>query len=547
MPPHFRARARRRALSAYAAFFTTFGLATSVTPALANPAPSVTELISAVSDAQSEVDRLDLAIGSLREEVNRALVDLRDAQGAAEQARQGAQRARKELDESQRDLQLAQGDVDDIARSVYRSAGSSSVAPLAAGADSQRDSLDRQTYLRQQSEDRVDTLETLDLNRTQKANSESRLRLAQQLAEAREKHAEEAELEAQRSLDANSAELERVSAERDRLARERDDAQAELHGNRLVDSPEAPEAPPTPEPAESDEDVVPGEETAADVAAQQPEHATLDNPYPQVPDAPAVEIAPRQAPLERASATEVSPTPDDAGHRPVVSDSVGGGEATDINQNTRTVAEDVDTSSQGSSALATELVTLLTEMAEAETQPVEDDVVIQVVDHQATELEEVLPEVDAAEDVSTTVADVAREAQIETVIARAQSQLGTPYAWGGGDANGPTRGIRDGGTADAHGDYNKVGFDCSGLTLYAFAGAGISLPHYTGYQYQRGEKINPAEMQRGDLIFYGPTGNHHVAIYLGNGMMIEAPQSGGYVQETPVRWSGMSDYAVRLI
>ncbi|MDN5784496.1 MAG: NlpC/P60 family protein, partial [Corynebacterium casei] len=117
----------------------------------------------------------------------------------------------------------------------------------------------------------------------------------------------------------------------------------------------------------------------------------------------------------------------------------------------------------------------------------------------------------------------------------------------GGGANGPTKGIRDGGVADSHGDYNKVGFDCSGLTLYAFAGAGISLPHFTGYQYNQGKRINPQEMERGDLIFYGPSGNHHVAIYQGNGMMIEAPQSGQTVASVPVRWSGMSDYAVRLI
>ena len=76
---------------------------------------------------------------------------------------------------------------------------------------------------------------------------------------------------------------------------------------------------------------------------------------------------------------------------------------------------------------------------------------------------------------------------------------------------------------------------------------GIALPHYTGYQYQRGTKINPSEMQRGDLIFYGPGASQHVAIYLGDGMMIEAPSSGSTVQVSPVRWSGMTEYAVRLI
>lgn len=140
-----------------------------------------------------------------------------------------------------------------------------------------------------------------------------------------------------------------------------------------------------------------------------------------------------------------------------------------------------------------------------------------------------------------------RASKIETVIARAESQLGVPYAWGGGDANGPTLGIRDGGVADSFGDFDKVGFDCSGLTLYAFAGVGIALPHYTGYQYQFGTKVSPQEMQRGDLIFYGANAEDHVAIYLGDGQMIEAPQSGSEVVVSPVRWGGMSPQVVRLL
>lgn len=166
-------------------------------------------------------------------------------------------------------------------------------------------------------------------------------------------------------------------------------------------------------------------------------------------------------------------------------------------------------------------------------------------------VDSLLNELDTNDSVSSQASqalpDSSREQKIEAVIARAESQIGTPYAWGGGTASGPSQGIRDGGTADAHGDYNKVGFDCSGLTLYAFSAAGLSLPHYTGYQYTMGEQIDPANMERGDLIFYGPQGNHHVAIYLGNGEMLEAPQSGQTVTKTPVRWSGMSPHAVRLL
>lgn len=135
---------------------------------------------------------------------------------------------------------------------------------------------------------------------------------------------------------------------------------------------------------------------------------------------------------------------------------------------------------------------------------------------------------------------------VELVVNRAKSQMGVPYAWGGGDANGPTLGIRDGGVADSHGDYNKVGFDCSGLMIYAFAGIGIDLPHYTGYQYTSGPQFPLDQMQRGDMIFYGANASAHVAMYLGDGTMIEAPQSGDVVKISPVRTDGAMPSVVRL-
>lgn len=128
---------------------------------------------------------------------------------------------------------------------------------------------------------------------------------------------------------------------------------------------------------------------------------------------------------------------------------------------------------------------------------------------------------------------------IEYVIRRAQSQIGVPYSWGGGNAAGPSRGIDSGA--------NTVGFDCSGLVLYAFAGAGIKLPHYSGSQYNMGRKIPSAQMRRGDVIFWGPGGSQHVAIFLGNGQMIEAPYTGSFVKISPVRTSGMTPFVVRYI
>jgi cell wall-associated NlpC family hydrolase len=138
-------------------------------------------------------------------------------------------------------------------------------------------------------------------------------------------------------------------------------------------------------------------------------------------------------------------------------------------------------------------------------------------------------------------------AGVEAVIARALSKLGMPYAWGGGNAGGPTRGIRDGGVADSYGDYRKIGFDCSGLMMYAFAGV-ASLPHYSGYQYTAGRQVPLSQMRRGDMLFYGGyAGIHHVALYLGNGQMVEAPESGEVVRIAPVRYGGIMPYATRLI
>ena len=138
---------------------------------------------------------------------------------------------------------------------------------------------------------------------------------------------------------------------------------------------------------------------------------------------------------------------------------------------------------------------------------------------------------------------------VQGVIDRALSQIGVTYAWGGGNATGPTRGIRDGGVADAFGDFRKTGFDCSGLMLYAFGGLGIGLPHYSGYQYNAGKKVPISQIRPGDMLFWADGSDiHHVALYIGNGRMVEAPYSGGAVRISPVRYGdGLMPYATRLV
>ncbi|MET9230755.1 NlpC/P60 family protein [Lentzea sp. NPDC003310] len=137
--------------------------------------------------------------------------------------------------------------------------------------------------------------------------------------------------------------------------------------------------------------------------------------------------------------------------------------------------------------------------------------------------------------------------RVQTVINRALAQRGVIYAWGGGNYYGPTYGVRDGGVADSFGDYRKIGFDCSGLMMYAFAGVGVYLPHYSGYQYNSGRKVPLSQMAPGDMIFWGPGGGTHVALYLGGGMMVEAPHSGAVVRISPVRYGGIMPYVTRLL
>ncbi|HTZ16020.1 MAG TPA: NlpC/P60 family peptidoglycan endopeptidase RipB [Mycobacterium sp.] len=128
---------------------------------------------------------------------------------------------------------------------------------------------------------------------------------------------------------------------------------------------------------------------------------------------------------------------------------------------------------------------------------------------------------------------------VEYVIRRGSSQMGVPYSWGGGTLNGPSKGVESGA--------GTVGFDCSGLMRYSFAGVGVLIPRFSGDQYNAGRHIPPSQAKRGDLIFYGPGGGQHVTMYLGNGQMLEASGSAGKVTVSPVRKAGMTPFLTRII
>lgn len=144
---------------------------------------------------------------------------------------------------------------------------------------------------------------------------------------------------------------------------------------------------------------------------------------------------------------------------------------------------------------------------------------------------------------------------VDYVIARGLSQRGVPYSYGGGNAAGPTRGSGPsdnvagldpaGNVVGLDPNASVVGFDASGLMVYAFAGAGVKLPRSSGEQYKAGRQIPPAQALPGDLIFYGPDGGQSVAMFLGNGQMLEG--SDPAVTVSPVRTANMAPYLVRII
>ena len=106
----------------------------------------------------------------------------------------------------------------------------------------------------------------------------------------------------------------------------------------------------------------------------------------------------------------------------------------------------------------------------------------------------------------------------------ALSKVGDMYLWG---AAGPDR------------------FDCSGLVMWAYEHVGIQLDHFTGDQWNEGVHISRSQLQPGDLVFFFPDIGH-VGLYVGNGLMVDAPQTGQPVQVQPVFWSAYVG-AVRIV
>jgi cell wall-associated NlpC family hydrolase len=131
---------------------------------------------------------------------------------------------------------------------------------------------------------------------------------------------------------------------------------------------------------------------------------------------------------------------------------------------------------------------------------------------------------DAADSEPLSTSMVASSQAAQVAVDTAMAQRGKPYVW----------------AADGPGSY-----DCSGLMLYAYAAAGVGLPHSSAMQAQIGTPVSRSELQPGDLVFfYSPVS--HVGMYIGNGKMVHAPTFGDVVKVAGIDVMGSYSHAMRI-
>jgi peptidoglycan DL-endopeptidase CwlO len=118
--------------------------------------------------------------------------------------------------------------------------------------------------------------------------------------------------------------------------------------------------------------------------------------------------------------------------------------------------------------------------------------------------------------------DLPPPTKAELAVRFALDAVGTPYRWGGESPSG--------------------GFDCSGLVRWAYGRVGVDLPHNSYALYGEGRRVRAGTMVPGDILFFEGLG--HVGLYLGNGRMVHAPQTGRNVEIVRL---GSTNYGGRLI
>jgi cell wall-associated NlpC family hydrolase len=126
-----------------------------------------------------------------------------------------------------------------------------------------------------------------------------------------------------------------------------------------------------------------------------------------------------------------------------------------------------------------------------------------------------------AKDAGVDLATISGSPAQIAVIKETMKYLGIPYVWAGATPSG--------------------GFDCSGLVLYVYAKFGVQFPHGATMQAHMGDPVSLSQAQPADLVFFGyPAFYHHVGIYIGNGLFIEAPHTGDVVKVSRLAGRGCS-------
>ena len=485
MSPSTRVNRAIRATRAVCPLTLTVAITLTV-PGLAHADPDtapvgVAALVADVAEANQQLQDIGAKVQMEQESVNKAILQVQEARDASEAAQQAIEASRQAVTEANAAITAAQRRFDTFAAATYVN-GPSAALVIARTPDEIIATTTAAQTLALSSE-RV--MVGLKRARTEAVNSDAAARLAKHTADQAVADAQSSQDAAVAALSAAQETFRSQQAEIDRLAAERTVAQQKLEAARASSAPA----------------VLPAAAASAVGAAPAPQAAAAAGSSPADNwDRASGPVAEIKVPYGKPSEWDLT--------LPAVSSAFLSGDPIQIINAVLQIAQN---SYQVTQDLGKKFLQQMGILKPTDTGITNDGGIPIVYGNQA----------------------------IEYVIKRAQSQIGVPYSWGGGNAAGPSRGI-DGGA-------NTVGFDCSGLVLYAFAGAGIKLPHYSGSQYNMGRKIPSAQMRRGDVIFWGPNGSQHVAIFLCNGQMIEAPYTGSFVKISPVRTSGMTPFVVRYI
>jgi len=531
-------------------------------------AGEVARLVNQLNVAQGALDQLTSAVALKKELANKARVDLGTAQQAAAAAATAQVSAQQQVTVAQRRIDDARRQVDQFAAGSYQQGSTVGSFSAYVGSTSPEDVLARAQLLDAVSSSQLGVMDTLQRARTQSANADSEARAAKQRADtanaaaARAKQsadgATSAAVQAQQTQAAQSQQLELnrnkaqyavdqargavAGLQGQRQAFEQWDAQrrAEEAAAARAAAEEAAREQAAAEAAVRQQQAEAAARQEQAAAAARQEQAAAAARQEQAAAAARQEQAAAAARQEQAAAAARQEQADAAAAEARAAAAEAKAAAAGRLQEAQAAAAERQQQAEAAASAARRASAAAERQQQAEAAASAARRAAAAASAPAPRVPSYTPPAPSGDGGGSSATG-----DPQTVINRALSRLGARYSWGGGNYNGPTVGVRDGGVADSYGDYYSVGFDCSGLMMYAFAAAGIYLPHFSGYQYTSGTQVPLSRMQPGDMIFYGDGGSEHVALYMGNGKVIEAPESGEVVKVSPVRYGGIAPYVTR--